>query len=47
MATRSEMDAQLAELYAQIPRIPDCDGRCWTSCGPVAIWEPVDLSPGR
>jgi hypothetical protein len=33
--TRSEQDAQLAELYARIPRIPDCDGRCWTSCGPV------------
>jgi Fe-S-cluster containining protein len=33
--TRSEMDAQLAEIYARIPRIPDCDGRCWTSCGPI------------
>lgn len=33
--TRSEQDAQLAELYARIPRIPDCDGRCWTSCGPI------------
>jgi len=33
--TRSQMDAALAELYAQIPRIPDCDGRCWTSCGPI------------
>jgi Fe-S-cluster containining protein len=35
--TRSEMDARLAELYARIPRIPDCDGRCWTSCGPVGM----------
>jgi hypothetical protein len=35
--TRSEQDAQLAELYARIPRIPDCDGRCWTSCGPVEM----------
>ena len=33
--TRSQMDAELAELYARIPAIPDCDGRCWTSCGPV------------
>lgn len=33
--TRSEIDKQLAELYARIPRIPGCDGRCWTSCGPV------------
>lgn len=35
--TRSQMDAALAELYAQIPAIPDCDGRCWTSCGPVGM----------
>jgi Fe-S-cluster containining protein len=35
MTTRSEKDAQLAELYARIPAVPDCDGRCWTSCGPV------------
>jgi Fe-S-cluster containining protein len=35
--TRSQMDAQLAGLYARIPRIPDCDGRCWTSCGPVGM----------
>lgn len=35
--TRSETDAQLAELYDQVPRIPDCDGRCWTSCGPVEM----------
>ncbi len=33
--TRSERDALLAELYARIPAIPDCDGRCWTSCGPI------------
>jgi Fe-S-cluster containining protein len=35
--TCGEQDAQLAELYARIPRIPDCDGRCWTSCGPVGM----------
>ncbi len=33
--TRSQQDAALAALYARIPAIPDCDGRCWTSCGPV------------
>lgn len=33
--TRSEIDAELERLYARIPVIPDCDGRCWTSCGPV------------
>lgn len=35
--TRSEMDAQLAELYAKIPRMTGCDGRCWTSCGPLGM----------
>jgi hypothetical protein len=33
--TRSEKDAALQALYDQIPAIPDCDGRCWTSCGPI------------
>jgi Fe-S-cluster containining protein len=33
--TRSQADAQLQALYDQIPSIPDCDGRCWTSCGPI------------
>lgn len=33
--TRSEMDAALQELYDRIPALPDCDGRCWTSCGPI------------
>jgi Fe-S-cluster containining protein len=33
--TRSQADAALAALYARIPDIPDCDGRCWTSCGPI------------
>jgi uncharacterized protein len=32
---RSDMDAELAELYALIPEIPDCKGRCWMSCGPI------------
>lgn len=33
--TRSQMDAELQKLYDRIPEIPDCDGRCWTSCGPL------------
>lgn len=33
--TRSQRDAKLAELYARVPKIPDCDGRCWRSCGPI------------
>jgi hypothetical protein len=35
--TRSQMDAELQKLYDQIPAIPDCDGRCWTSCGPIGM----------
>jgi Fe-S-cluster containining protein len=35
--TRSQMDTELQKLYDQIPAIPDCDGRCWTSCGPVGM----------
>jgi Fe-S-cluster containining protein len=33
--TRSQADAELRKLYDRIPAIPDCDGRCWTSCGPL------------
>jgi Fe-S-cluster containining protein len=35
--TRSQMDAELQKLYDQIPAIPACDGRCWTSCGPIGM----------
>lgn len=31
------VDQQLDALYRRIPEIPDCDGRCWTSCGAVAM----------
>ena len=30
-------DAALQALYDQIPAIPGCDRRCWTSCGPVGM----------
>ncbi|MGH3402009.1 MAG: YkgJ family cysteine cluster protein [Streptosporangiaceae bacterium] len=33
----SETDAALQELYDQVPRIPDCQGHCWLSCGPVPL----------
>lgn len=29
------MDAGLQKLYDQIPAIPDCNGQCWMSCGPI------------
>jgi hypothetical protein len=35
MPPRHVIDAQLQALYDQIPAIPDCGGRCWTSCGPI------------
>ena len=31
------MDAELQALYDRIPAIPGCDGRCWTSCGPIGM----------
>jgi hypothetical protein len=37
--TRSQKDAALAELYAQVPSIPACDGRCWVSCGPIEMFD--------
>jgi|ERR1700677_137878 len=35
--TRSERDAGLQALYDQVPAIPDCDGSCWTTCGPIEM----------
>ena len=35
--TRSQADRQLEELYKRIPLIPDCDKRCWISCGPIDL----------
>ena len=37
MAPHHVVDAQLQELYGQIPAIPDCTGQCWTSCGPIGM----------
>ena len=34
---RRETAAALQALYDQIPAIPDCQGHCWLSCGPVAM----------
>lgn len=31
----SNKAAQLAAIYAQVPRMVDCKGECWRSCGPV------------
>jgi hypothetical protein len=53
---RSQIDAALAELYDRIPALPACDGRCWTSCGPIDMsWRErqriraagVTISPWR
>lgn len=35
MTRRSDTDARLAELYAQIPEMDGCTGQCWVSCGPI------------
>lgn len=39
--------ARLAELYALVPKIPDCKRTCWRSCGPVVqlgILSPYEAS---
>jgi Fe-S-cluster containining protein len=33
--TRTEQDQALQAIYDQIPALPACDGRCWTTCGPI------------
>jgi Fe-S-cluster containining protein len=33
--TRSQRDVALQAIYDRIPSIPDCQGRCWISCGPI------------
>jgi Putative zinc- or iron-chelating domain len=33
--THSQADAELQALYDQVPDIPECDGRCQISCGPL------------
>jgi hypothetical protein len=33
----SDMDAALQAVYDRIPKIPDCDGSCWVSCGPAPM----------
>ena len=37
----SDRADRIEALYAQVPPIPDCKGRCWISCGPADIfpWE--------
>ena len=43
-------ERKLEAIYAEIPGIPDCDGRCAEACGPIAMftgeWERVKRSKG-
>jgi Putative zinc- or iron-chelating domain len=34
---RSDIDAALQAIYDRIPAIPDCQGKCWVSCGPLEM----------
>ncbi|HMG64791.1 MAG TPA: YkgJ family cysteine cluster protein [Streptosporangiaceae bacterium] len=34
---RDLADARLDDLYARVPAMPGCDGRCHLSCGPVEM----------
>jgi Fe-S-cluster containining protein len=48
---RTKAERALEEIYAEIPKIPDCDGRCAAACGPIAMfkgeWERIKRSAGR
>lgn len=37
--SRSERDRALTAIYRLIPEIPDCDGGCVESCGPIAMFD--------
>ena len=37
MTRRSDIDAALQAIYNQVPSIPDCQRKCWVSCGPVQM----------
>ena len=39
VSSHSRIDAQLEQLYAQVPQIPECDGRCARWCR-----QPVEQS---
>lgn len=30
---------ELEAIYAEIPRIPDCTGKCAAACGPITMFE--------
>lgn len=48
---RTRRESELERVYADIPTIPACDGRCVESCGPITMfageWERVKRSAGR
>jgi Fe-S-cluster containining protein len=35
---RAKSERALQAIYDEIPSIPDCDGRCTDSCGPIAMY---------
>lgn len=43
-------ERKLEAIYAEIPQIPDCAGKCAAACGPIAMfkgeWERVKRSKG-
>jgi Fe-S-cluster containining protein len=51
MSYRTKNERALQQIYAEIPSIPACDGRCAQACGPIAMfkgeWERVKRSAGR
>lgn len=39
MSARTKAEQSLEDIYAEIPAIPDCDGRCAAACGPIAMFK--------
>lgn len=39
MTHRTKAESELEAIYAEIPQIPDCDGRCAPACGPIMMFE--------
>src|ERR1035437_9443162 len=51
MSHRTNSERALEEVYAGIPKIPDCTGACVDSCGPIIMfkgeWDRVKRSARR
>lgn len=48
---RTKADREIELIYAEIPSIPSCSGKCSTACGPIAMftreWDRVKNAKGH